>query len=70
MFWLPPESGEKVSLGITVFLAFAVLMTSLSDDLPESSNSFPILGEFVTYFIPSVIPKIDDELSQLSAPSH
>ena len=45
MFWLPPESGEKVSLGITVFLAFSVLMFSLPDDLPESSNSFPILGK-------------------------
>ena len=46
MFWLPPESGEKVSLGITVFLAFSVLMFSLSDDLPESSDSFPIIGMF------------------------
>ncbi len=45
MFWLPPESGEKVSLGITVFLAFSVLMFSLSDDLPESSDSFPIIGK-------------------------
>ena len=44
MFLLPPESGEKVSLEITVFLAFSVLMFSLSDDLPESSDSFPILG--------------------------
>ena len=45
MFWLPPESGEKVSLGITVFLAFSVLMFSLSDDLPESSDTFPIIGK-------------------------
>ena len=49
MFWLPPESGEKVSLGITVFLAFSVLMFSLSDDLPESSDSFPIIGKLISY---------------------
>lgn len=45
MFWLPPESGEKVSLGTTVFLAFSVLMFSLSDDLPESSDTVPFLGK-------------------------
>ncbi len=50
MFWLPPESGEKVSLGITVFLAFAVIVSSLSDKLPESSNSFPILGKWQSVF--------------------
>ena len=50
MFWLPPESGEKVSLGITVFLAFSVLMFSLSDDLPESSDTFPILGKHIYSF--------------------
>ncbi len=44
MFWLPAQSGEKVSLGITVFLSFGVLMYSLSDRLPENSDTFPILG--------------------------
>ncbi len=51
MFWLPPESGEKVSLGITVFLAFSVLMFSLSDDLPENSDSFPIMGKSRIFYL-------------------
>ena len=55
MFWLPPESGEKVSLGITVFLAFSVLMFSLSDDLPESSDSFPIIGKLISRKLKQII---------------
>ena len=45
MFSLPPEFAENVSLGITVFLALSVLMLSLLDDLPQSSDSFPIIGQ-------------------------
>ncbi len=35
-----------MSLGMTVFVAFTLLMFSLSDDLPESSDTFPIIGMF------------------------
>ena len=51
MFWLPPESGEKMSLGMTVFVAFTLLMFSLSDDLPESSDTFPIIGMLIKNII-------------------
>ena len=46
VFCLPPESGEKIALGVTVLLAFSVFMLAISEKLPETSESIPLLGEF------------------------
>ena len=43
-FMLPVESGEKVSLEITVLLSLAVFMLVVSDSMPPSSDNFPIIG--------------------------
>ncbi|XP_063722174.1 neuronal acetylcholine receptor subunit alpha-9-like [Symsagittifera roscoffensis] len=43
-FILPCESGEKIALGITVLLSQFVNLLNLVDLIPESSDSFPILG--------------------------
>ena len=43
-FPLPPESGEKVSLGMTCLLSFFVIGASASEHLPTSSHSTPIIG--------------------------
>ena len=45
MFWLPADSGEKVSLGVTVLLAFSVFQLVLADNSPKTSDYFPILSE-------------------------
>ena len=44
-FILPVESGEKVSLEITVLLSLAVFMLVVTDTMPPSSDNFPILGK-------------------------
>ena len=44
VFCLPPESGEKIALGVTVLLAFSVFMLAISEKLPETSESIPLLG--------------------------
>lgn len=44
-FLLPPESGEKVSLEVTVLLSQAVFLLVISDFLPPSADNFPILGK-------------------------
>ena len=41
---LPPESGEKISMGVTLLLSFAVYMLMVSDNLPVTSDHVPILG--------------------------
>ena len=48
VFWLPPESGEKVSLGITVLLAFSVFQIIVADNTPKNSDYSPVLGECLT----------------------
>ena len=45
-FFLPPESGERISLTITILLAVAVFLQLVSDSLPRNSDSIPILAVF------------------------
>ena len=48
---LPVESGEKVSLEITVLLSLAVFMLVVSESMPPSGDNFPILGKPSKHFI-------------------
>jgi hypothetical protein len=45
VFFLPCESGEKVSLGITILLAFTVFQLVVSDTLPPNTKTTPLVGE-------------------------
>ncbi|KAK7115633.1 hypothetical protein V1264_001467 [Littorina saxatilis] len=45
-FLLPPESGEKISLEITVLLSLAVFMLVVSETLPATSETFPWIGVY------------------------
>ncbi|KAJ7321514.1 hypothetical protein OS493_034569 [Desmophyllum pertusum] len=55
-FYLPPESGERMQLGITVLLAMIVFLQLVYQNLPSTSNSAPLLGKFyiVTMFLISL----------------
>ncbi|KAL5012438.1 hypothetical protein ScPMuIL_010989 [Solemya velum] len=44
---LPAESGEKVSVGVTILLALTVFLLLLGDTLPPYSDSVPLIGEFL-----------------------
>ena len=44
-FILPPDSGEKVSLEITVLLSLAVFLMVVSETMPPSSETFPYIGK-------------------------
>ena len=46
VFVLPAESGEKISLSITMFLAFAIFLAMLSDSLPRNSLTLPIFSMY------------------------
>ena len=43
-FILPCNSGEKVSLGITVLLSLTVFMLVVAENMPATSDDIPILG--------------------------
>ena len=47
VFVLPCDSGEKASYAITVFLAFAVFLTIVSNSLPENSDSISIFSIYL-----------------------
>ena len=44
-FWLPPDSGEKITLGITVLLAFSVFMLLIAENMPATSEFVPLIGK-------------------------
>lgn len=55
-FYLPPESGEKVGLGITVLLAMTVFLLLVAETLPSTSDNIPLLGQYfvVTMFVTAI----------------
>ena len=46
-FYLPTESGEKVSLGLTVLLAFSVFMLLIAEAMPATSEFIPLIGKII-----------------------
>ncbi|KAK2160913.1 hypothetical protein LSH36_125g07023 [Paralvinella palmiformis] len=43
--WLPPESGERMSTGVSLLLSFTVFIVSVSDGIPHTSEDVPVLGK-------------------------
>ncbi|XP_071493943.1 neuronal acetylcholine receptor subunit alpha-10-like [Diadema antillarum] len=54
-FILPCNSGEKVSLGITVLLSLTVFMLVIAENMPATSDSIPVLARYyiITIFLVS-----------------
>ena len=44
VFYLPAESGEKLSLGVTVLLSICVFLIIVMDRMPPTSDTVPLLG--------------------------
>ncbi|XP_014395552.1 PREDICTED: 5-hydroxytryptamine receptor 3A [Myotis brandtii] len=47
-FYLPPESGERVSFKITLLLGYSVFLIIVSDTLPATAIGTPLIG---VYFV-------------------
>ncbi|XP_053943195.1 5-hydroxytryptamine receptor 3A isoform X2 [Cuculus canorus] len=47
-FYLPPNSGERVSFKITLLLGYSVFLIIVSDTLPATAVGTPLIG---TYFV-------------------
>lgn len=45
-FCLPPDSGEKVGLGVTIILAFSVYQIMIAESPPIISDATPVLSEY------------------------
>ena len=48
LFVLPPTSGEKVSLGMTIILAYFVFLLLVEEKLPETSDNVPLFVMYLT----------------------
>ena len=46
VFWLPANCGEKISLSITVLLAFSVTQIVILDITPVNSKQTPLMGAY------------------------
>ncbi len=55
VFLLPAESGEKVSLCISIVLSYAVFLTVISESLPEVSDTVSI---FAVYLLTMLFLKV------------
>lgn len=47
-FLLPPESGEKITLQVTILLSICFFLNIVSTLSPPTSQSFPLVGIFFT----------------------
>ncbi|XP_055013416.1 cholinergic receptor, nicotinic, alpha 11 [Boleophthalmus pectinirostris] len=47
IFVLPADSGEKISLGITVLLSLTVFMLLVAEIMPATSDSVPLIGVYI-----------------------
>ena len=43
VFYLPQESGERISFSITITLALAVFLTVVAEEMPKSSNPMSLM---------------------------
>ncbi|KAL8563805.1 hypothetical protein ACOMHN_058663 [Nucella lapillus] len=46
LFWIPPESPAKMQLGLTIFIAFFILLKLLEMNLPPGTSHMPLLGTY------------------------
>ncbi|XP_068444347.1 neuronal acetylcholine receptor subunit alpha-7-like [Clinocottus analis] len=46
VFLLPADSGEKISLGITVLLSLTVFMLLVAEIMPATSDSVPLIAQY------------------------
>uniref|UniRef100_A0A1B0C0U8 Neurotransmitter-gated ion-channel ligand-binding domain-containing protein n=1 Tax=Glossina palpalis gambiensis TaxID=67801 RepID=A0A1B0C0U8_9MUSC len=43
-FTLPPDSGEKLTLGVTILLSLTVFLNLVAESMPTTSDAVPLIG--------------------------
>ncbi|KAK2146132.1 hypothetical protein LSH36_630g01064 [Paralvinella palmiformis] len=47
VFVLPAESGEKISLGVSIMVAFSLFLLIVAEQVPDTSDAVPIVGSYL-----------------------
>ena len=55
-FYMPPESGEKVAMGITTLLSVTVFLMIVAESMPPTSDIVPLIGK-VYFIIPAILTR-------------
>ncbi len=58
MFLLPPESGEKITLTITILLALTVFLQLITEYTPKAAETLPIIGIYFNFNLILVLTSI------------
>ncbi|ESN90492.1 hypothetical protein HELRODRAFT_108613 [Helobdella robusta] len=45
-FTLPPDAGEKISLGVTVLLSLTVFLLLVAETMPPTADAVPLIGSY------------------------
>ncbi|XP_070535135.1 neuronal acetylcholine receptor subunit beta-3-like [Ptychodera flava] len=51
VFWLPPDSGERLSFAVTLLVALSVFQLLVGDALPTNSNYSSLLGMMLLFYM-------------------
>ena len=53
-FYIPSDSGEKVTMGITTLLSMTVFMMLVAENMPPTSNVLPLVGKYTLTHISTI----------------
>ncbi|XP_071440716.1 neuronal acetylcholine receptor subunit alpha-7-like isoform X2 [Hetaerina americana] len=65
-FTLPPDSGEKLTLGVTILLSLTVFLNLVAETLPQVSDAIPLLGVTILLSLTVFSLLVADVLPQTS----
>ncbi|GFN84029.1 neuronal acetylcholine receptor subunit alpha-3 [Plakobranchus ocellatus] len=51
VFYLPADAGEKIGMSMTVLLAYAVYLTIIADNMPQTSLQVSLLAVYLTILL-------------------
>nr|XP_006817083.1 PREDICTED: neuronal acetylcholine receptor subunit alpha-4-like [Saccoglossus kowalevskii] len=58
VFYLPPDSGEKITLSISILLALSVLNLLVADIMPPTSETTPLITKYLLFCMTIVMASI------------
>ena len=68
VFYLPSDSGEKVSLSISILLSLTVFFLLLAEIIPPTSLAVPLLGKYLLFTMILVTLSVVVTIGKLRVP--